>query len=253
LFDHRQLTRRYERLWRRFVPDPPPAQLEKQAIVFGLVPVLLRAVFRHWADELQKEWLTLAPTSAAEWVYEDGARTWIRARIAAVREGPAGGLWLVEPNVGVALDVNRFRDETLHNLRTLLALHVLREATGREPAGVIYQVINRPVRLWPRDSAQLSRFLSYSQALLTKSPEKYLHRIRVPIPSRKLSEGLQRLLAPVMAELRRWAGGEGHFPNVRGDPDDRYGYTRTEMYAAIVHGDFSDGYRRKSVFTPLMS
>jgi hypothetical protein len=216
--------------------------LERQEPIFCLLPVVLGAYFERWREDTLHEWTTVSRKESAEWVYPDGKKTRIRARVAAVQEADEGGLWLTDTNFGRYLNVQRFADEALFNLRTLLGLYVLREVTGKTPAGVIYDVVNLPGSGWPEGKYQRASQATFLAKALKKYQGERFQRVRVAISGGELDMALGRLVRPLMEEVRLWSEGANHYPNPCGDPDDRYYYTCTPMYRAIVKGDFSGCY-----------
>jgi hypothetical protein len=242
-----ELGNKYRDLWFEQVPDPSPVQLEKQDVIFSLLPVMLAAAFERWPEDAESDWATISPTAYVPWTYADGKECPLRVRLAAVHDEARSDTWLVETHVGRAIKTDRFAEEAHCNLRSLLGLYALQQITGQLPAGVVYELINRPINRWPEPNADLSWYAERSAKILAEKPD-YLQRVRVRISAQEFERRIQYELAPLMNDVRLWAHGGNHYPNVRVDHDDRYGYHLTPMYDAIVRRDFSNMYRRPSVF-----
>lgn len=243
-----ELTKRYERLLLKHAPEAPVDELTKLQRVVRLVPIVLATCLSRWPHDPANEWLTVNPGKPVPWTFSDDRQAKIRARVTAFNDIEEGGWWVEETYCGVRLDGDRFKAETRFNLRTLLALYVWREATGKQPAGVVYNLINGPAPFLPQRADQLGYFCDE----IMKRPQRHLQRVKVLVPRQTLDGMVQGFLGPLMNDVRVWAEGkENHYPNVCDDPYGRYN-KGAPMYQAIVHGDFTDYYRRKTVFPPTL-
>lgn len=246
LFDPAVLVNRYRRLWTKNVPEPPADRLWKQEVVFAYTQVFLDAAFRHWTDDLQRTWTAVSPTTTVPWTYADGRTAPVGGRVLGV-EDESGRLWLFDTYLAPHTTIRQLKEWGPLSLRTALGLYILRQITGKVPAGVICNLLDRPVYAWPETARDLEDAIRQLRQQFEAGPRAYLHRAQVRISSRRFDQSVNGLLAPLMNDVRAWAEGGNHYLNAV----NLYPYT--EMYAAVVRGDFSRCYRRKSAYSPLMS
>ena len=246
LFEPEMLVNKYRRLWTKYVPDPPAERVWKQEVVFAYTQVFLEAAFRHWPDDLQRTWTAVCPTTRVPWMYPDGRTAPVGGRVLGMEDG-SGRLWLFDTYLAPHSTIRQLKEWGPLSLRTALGLYVLRQITGKMPAGVIFNLLDRPVYAWPETARDLEDAIQQSRRQFEAVPRACLHRAQVRIPRRRFDQCVNGLLAPLMNDVRAWAEGGNHYLNAA----NLYPYT--EMYAAVVRGDFSRCYRRKSAFGPLMS
>lgn len=150
--------------------------------------------------------------------------------------------------------------DTLHvDTQTMLYNYAAEKTYGRQPTGVIYDVIRRPA-LRQSMKEDIPQFLERTKKDIAARPKEYFMRWNVNLEKGDLEKFVQQQLTPIVTQIVLW------WEAVKGRLNDPWGlpehyisekhligtYGRCPMFHLITKGNAFNIYRRKHPFPELI-
>jgi len=251
----------YHRLWLSLVQRPTQAQLTIQEETYAIIGALLRAyLLRYGGDWNGKykqrlstvtplKWQYLETAFKREYVYPDGLAVPLQGVFDGVftaKTNPERP-WLFETKFKARIDEEGIEDMLPLDLQVMLYLYALSMIYGKQPMGVLYNVIRRPA-LHQKKGEPLKEYADRVFEDAAARPDHYFIRWDMKITKAEIEAWKVGTLDPLMADVRNWAEGGPHYLNSEA-LITKYG--RCDLYEYIVRGSRSLYYRRASAFNEL--
>ena len=178
----------------------------------SIAEVLLPEYFKFW----NKDWF-LVNWVALEEVFDvpievDGKTIRIRGKLDGVQK-IGKKLWLFETKTKGRIDEAAIADKLSIDLQVNLYLWAIWKVYGAFPAGVVYNLIRRPM-LRQKVNETLGEFASRIKKDVKERPDFYFIRTQGAVAKTEILEWEQKEFIPILKELIRWNDGHGHFKNV---------------------------------------
>tara|TARA_Y100000361_G_scaffold35863_1_gene30293 strand:+ start:1796 stop:2755 length:960 start_codon:yes stop_codon:yes gene_type:complete len=125
-------------------------------------------------------------------------------------------LWLMENKTKGQIDEEAIMTALPQDLQTMLYVHALQQHTGREVAGVLYNVIRRPL-LRQKKNESVDEFTWRVQDDILTRPDYYFMRWKVELLQEDIVNWVDRTLNPILNQVGLW------WDSIKDDPFDPWG------------------------------
>lgn len=255
--DVRSLVGDYEKLWKSEWPNPPASQKQTMEMVYGLNEAILPTYFRRWAGDFPgekypvahntariKKWVALEKRFKIQYVYPDGAFTWINGTRDGLFEDKHGDLRVFDSKFRSVINEADTQETLPSDLQQMLYLWSVLEEKGEAPAGTLMNITRRPGHRRGQQESLKEFFARVAKDV--SNPRKWDHnffRIEMDITKKEILQWKARVLDPLMWDIRGWW--EGRHPHYQNPHALISKYGRCSLFNAVVHGNFSGLVRRK--------
>jgi hypothetical protein len=248
----------YEKYWRQEVRVPSSAQLSTQELIYGLAEVIIPEYVKCYAGDFTgeyaqglnvypKEWLSLEEVFMVPYVYPDGKTVPVRGRCDGIFKDKNSGIWVFDTKCRSVIQEDILVKEMPFDPQFMLYSWVGKQRYKTTPKGIVQNIIRRPQQ-------RLSGYTSLKSMLervrdeVRRRPQYYFIRIDLSFSPQEMTDWENRVLHPMMQEVREWWEGKPYYYNGRA-LSSKYG--PCELFAAITSGNFSMCYKREYAFSEL--
>lgn len=240
------------------------ASTEEEALhkVFALAEPTLRAYVDRWSGDWgdkyklgcdtvrPKKWLAAESVFRVPYIFPDGRQTFLNGMFDGVFEDARGGIWLLETKTKSRIDEEGISAILPLDRQVNIYLHALREMYGPKVRGVLYNVVRRP----GNRLGKTETIAAFAQRIAEDIKKElgsghYFIRWEMRLSKKESEVWLRECLDKELADVRAWwEGTRPHYMN----PDALFTvYGRADMFAPIVHGDYSGHFKRDKAFNEL--
>jgi hypothetical protein len=249
-----------------------PSQLKQQEQVYQLSEAVMPIYLQRYDGDFTgkytypnesakpKKWHSLEEIFCYPYVFPDGRKTFIRGRRDGVFVDAKNRFWVMDTKCRSYIDHEEILDTMPLDFQQMLYLWITHEEMVQKklkpywPQGTVMNVIRRPQQRQKKDETERQLYdriaQEYAANINTQNPDdmKYI-RYQMEVKPQEIENWKKKQLDPIMTDIREWwEGTRQHYARTK-HLVSKYG--RAGMYAPIVHGDFSNCYKRKSVFPEL--
>ena len=255
--------KQYEKKWLKDTPDPIMRQLEQQELVYGLAEAVLPSYFNRWAGDFNggtyvygntstapKKWVNLEEVFNIPYTFSDGRVCPRRGRRDGVFRDRRGKLWVFDTKCRSIINHEDALDTLPSDLQQMFYSDCTETQYGETPAGVIMNIIRRPGQRRGKDES-LKAFCERVRKEVEnpKNFDHYFVRYELVLDKNDLDEWRQKMLNPLMDDVRAWW--EGRAPHYMNPNALISKYGRCPLFLPIVKNDTSMCFRRKKCFSEL--
>jgi hypothetical protein len=259
----------YERDWRESHPAPTQIQTESLEKICGIAEGMLPGYFKRWGGDFTgrydygygqgvhrpHEWVSLEEIFEIPYTYPDGRTVPIRGRMDGVILDETGKLLVFDTKTKSRIDPERIAKALGNDFQAMLYIWACYEKWKRKqlpqrPNGGIINVVKKPGEHQGKKETfkQYVDRLRYIYGEVSKYDETYF-RIQVLVSSGEVEAWKETQLDPCMDEIRGWW--EGRYPHWPRSHHVEMKYGPVDMFEPITMGNFSNCYKRASVFPEL--
>jgi hypothetical protein len=190
---------------------------EKLAIILSTVEIVFKEYAKHWeSHDREFSYLFHEKSFQVNHMTDAGYAIPLRGRWDAAYIDSQNKLWLMENKTKGQIDEEGIMTALPQDLQTMLYVHALQKHTGREVAGVLYNVIRRPL-LRQKKSETVMEFTTRVQDDILTRPSYYFMRWKVELLQEDITNWVNRTLNPILNQVALWWQG------IKDDPFDPWG------------------------------
>lgn len=243
-----------ERYMQLHAPSMETEKARKERLqMLDVIELVLHEYTRYWRGDWTgkygsnvdwtvkpKTWLGLEKPFLVSYRYPDGKETHLRGVFDGTFDSRAGTHWLFETKNLSRIDEDEIADGLAFDFQLNFYLLALWLRDREPPKGAVFNVIRRPGQ---RDKNH-EKLLKKIHDDIRKRPEHYFKRWSYTPTPDELMEFRNRILDPMMVEVRAWQ--DGLLPTYLNPNALTNKYGRVGLYNLIVYGD-TRLYRRREV------
>jgi hypothetical protein len=248
-----------------------PQAREETGVMLATIRCLIQQYGKRWeADHSRWKWLKREDTfNIGIPVADLGLTSFLKAAIAKPGVIPLRGRWdgvfqnpqtrLLETKTKSRIDEDGIAAMLAHDTQTQLYCWAIRKALGKEPAGVVYDVIRNP-QLRQKQGESAIDFAKRIEADVCERPDWYFMRWDVTFTKGDLDRWETRFLRPVLRQMVEW------WESIKDDPSDPWKsplhfcnpgafwnqYGRRDVFEAITSGNYFSLERRSEPYPELV-
>lgn len=172
--------------------------------LLSLVEVAFKQYVKHWEGyDHNFSYLFYEESFKVDHVTTTGASIPLRGRWDAAYYDQDGRLWLMENKTKAQIDEEAIMTALPQDLQTMLYVHALQQRTGRQVAGVLYNVARRPL-LRQKKNESLEEFTWRVEDDIVTRPDYYFMRWKVELLPEDIVNWVDRTLNPILDQVGLW-------------------------------------------------
>lgn len=226
-------------------------ELEAFDTLMRVVKTVLRQYVGYWEDyDKDFNYIYQEYSFKVNHTTPSGMTIPLRGRWDAVYE-QADGIWLMENKTKSRVDEEAILASLPFDLQTMLYVHALQKHTGRDVAGILYNVIRRPL-LRQKKNESPSEYLLRIEEDIVARPEHYFMRWKVDLVAQDVVDWVARSFNPILEQVAQW------WESIKADPFEPWGspfhysnpqalftkYGRSRYFNLITRGSTEGLYQR---------
>ena len=115
-----------------------------------------------------------------------------------------GKLWLMENKTKSQIDEEGLQQSLSQDLQSMMYCHAIKLQYGEYPAGILYNVIRRPMHRMTKADKTPSDLIRRMEADIRQDPDKYFMRWTISLDSGDIEKWVERTLNPLLTQVCLW-------------------------------------------------
>tara|TARA_Y100000401_G_scaffold30623_1_gene22398 strand:+ start:32957 stop:33919 length:963 start_codon:yes stop_codon:yes gene_type:complete len=182
-----------------------PEDYDNLEVLMEIVKVVFTEYVKFWGDyDADFDYLYQEESFKVEHETSSGHVVPLRGRWDAVyRDTTTGKMWLMENKTKSRVDQEAILASLPFDLQTMLYVHALQEREQEPVAGILYNVIRRPL-LRQRKNESVAEYLWRVEDDVVTRPEHYFMRWKIDLLEDDIVNWVSRSLNPILDQVALW-------------------------------------------------